>query len=89
MIEDAPGTITIIDVSGDPADAAVRNTIGFSSLDGDEAALDALGIKTYDGGVVEVETDNGDIDVTCRIPPCRRTSSPNTSPFRPTAPRPT
>lgn len=64
VIEDAPGTITIIDVSGDPADASVRNTIGFSSLDGDEAALDALGIKTYDGGVVEVETDNGDINVT-------------------------
>ncbi|MPZ34129.1 MAG: hypothetical protein GEV13_24610 [Rhodospirillales bacterium] len=59
VVEDAPGTITIIDVSGDPAAAAVRNTIGFSSLDGDEAALEALGIRTYDGGVLE--TDEGDI----------------------------
>ena len=64
VIENAPGTISIIDVSGNPADATVRNTIGFSALDAHEAALDALGIKTYDGGVVEVETDNGDIDVT-------------------------
>lgn len=63
VIENAPGTITIIDVSGNPADASVRNTIGFSALDAHEAALDALGIKTYDGGVVEVETDDGDIDV--------------------------
>ncbi len=52
VVEDAPGTITIIDVSGNPADAAVRNTIGFSALDGDEAALDALGIKTQDGTTV-------------------------------------
>ena len=61
VVEDAPGTITIIDVSGDPAAAAVRNTIGFSALDGDEAALDALGLKTYDGGTLE--TDEGDIVV--------------------------
>ena len=52
MVEDAAGTITIIDVSGDPAAAAVRNTIGFSALDGDEAALEALGIRTYDGGTL-------------------------------------
>ena len=39
-------------MSGNPADAAVRNTIGFSALDGDEAALDALGIKTQDGTTV-------------------------------------
>ena len=52
VVEDAPGTITIIDVSGNPADAVVRNTIGFSSLDGDEAALDALGIKTQDGATI-------------------------------------
>ena len=61
VVEDAPGTITIIDVSGDPAAAAVRNTIGFSALDADEAALDALGMRTYDGGTLE--TDEGDIVV--------------------------
>ena len=58
VVEDAAGTITIIDVSGDPAAAAVRNTIGFSALDGDEAALDALGLKTYDGGTLETDEDD-------------------------------
>ena len=61
VVEDAPGTITIIDVSGDPAAAAVRNTIGFSALDGDEVALDTLGLRTHDGGTLE--TDEGDIVV--------------------------
>ena len=59
VVEDAPGTISIIDVSGDPADAAVRNTIGFSALDGEEAALEALGIRIYDGGTLE--TDDGEV----------------------------
>ena len=86
VVEDAAGTITIIDVSGDPAAAAVRNTIGFSALDGDEAALDALGIRTYDGGTLEA--DEGDMP-SFPIRRCRRTSSPNTSRCRPMAPAPT
>ena len=53
VVENAAGSITIIDVSGAPSAAAIRNTIGFSTLDASEAALDALGIKTYDGGTVD------------------------------------
>jgi predicted extracellular nuclease/2',3'-cyclic-nucleotide 2'-phosphodiesterase (5'-nucleotidase family) len=47
-LDDAPGTITVISVPANAAEAAVRNTIGFSALDAFEAQLDALGIKTLD-----------------------------------------
>ena len=59
-VENAPGTVTIIDVSGGAATAAVRNTIGFSALDGDEALLDTLGIKTYDGGTINPDSGTPD-----------------------------
>ena len=49
-VENAPGSVTVISVPADPALAVVRNTIGFTALDAFEAELDALGIKTYDGG---------------------------------------
>jgi len=49
VIENAPGTVSIIDLSGGAAAASVRNTIGFSALDGFEAALSDLGIKIFAG----------------------------------------
>lgn len=49
VIENASGTVTIIDVSGGAAAAQVRNTVGFTALDGNEAALELLGIKIFAG----------------------------------------
>jgi predicted extracellular nuclease/phosphodiesterase/alkaline phosphatase D-like protein len=43
------GSVTIIDVSGGAAAATVRNTIDFTALDGNEAALSANGIKIFSG----------------------------------------
>lgn len=43
------GSISIIDVSGGAAAAAVANTIGFGSLDGQEAALRAQGLALFPG----------------------------------------
>lgn len=49
VIENASGSVTIIDMSGGPTAAAVRNTIGFTALDGNEALLSTLGIKIFGG----------------------------------------
>ncbi len=50
VVENPAGSVSIIAVPADLSATSVRNTIGFTALDGDEAALDLLGIKTYDGG---------------------------------------
>ena len=61
MVEDAPGTISIIDVSGEPAPRRCATRSASRPLDGDEAALETHGLRTYDGGTLE--TDEGDIVV--------------------------
>jgi predicted extracellular nuclease/2',3'-cyclic-nucleotide 2'-phosphodiesterase (5'-nucleotidase family) len=46
----ANGTISIIDVSGGAAAATVQTTVGFTALNGSEAALDgALGLSLFPG----------------------------------------
>jgi hypothetical protein len=75
-VENAPGTITIIAVPLDASQAAVRNTIGFSALDPFERSW----MRSASGPMTAA-------------PPrptrrSRRTWSRNTSPSRPTAPRP-
>ncbi|MFS8037816.1 ExeM/NucH family extracellular endonuclease [Xanthobacter sp. AM11] len=49
VIENASGSVSVIDMSGGAAAATVRNTIGFSSLDGFESELADLGIKIFAG----------------------------------------
>ncbi len=53
-VDNAGGSVTIISIPSNPADAAVRNTVGFTALDALEKELDALGLKTYDGGTLTV-----------------------------------
>lgn len=65
-VDNAPGTVTIISVPADAAEASVRNTVGFSALDGFEAQLDALGIKTLDAAEIEVES--GVLTGTIQVP---------------------
>ncbi|MBR0666664.1 ExeM/NucH family extracellular endonuclease [Roseomonas hellenica] len=64
-VDNAPGTITIISVPANAADAVVRNTVGFGALDAFEAQLDALGIKTLDATTIEFESGalNGELAV--------------------------
>ncbi|BBF93624.1 ExeM/NucH family extracellular endonuclease [Blastochloris tepida] len=63
VIENASGSVTIIDMSGGAATADVRNTIGFTALDGSEALLATLGIKTYTGTAAgAVPTASQDIE---------------------------
>jgi Ca2+-binding RTX toxin-like protein len=45
----APGSVTIIDVSGGVQAATVTNTIGFGDLNGSEAALKGQGLALFDG----------------------------------------
>jgi len=47
--ENAPGTVSIIDMSGGAAAAEVVNTIGFGSLDGFEDQLLEAGLQLYPG----------------------------------------
>lgn len=49
VVENVPGTVSIIDISGGAAAASVRNTVGFSALDGFESQLSGLGIKIFGG----------------------------------------
>lgn len=62
-IDNASGSVTIIDISGGAATAQVRNTVGFTALDGAEAALDLLGIKIFAGnGNLPAPTASQDIE---------------------------
>lgn len=59
----APGSVTIIDMSGGAAGATVRNTIGFGALDGFEDQLSDLGIKIFGGNSdLEAPTASQDIE---------------------------
>ena len=49
-VSNANGTISIIDVSGGAAAATVQTTVGFTALNGSEAALDGtLGLSLFPG----------------------------------------
>jgi predicted extracellular nuclease/2',3'-cyclic-nucleotide 2'-phosphodiesterase (5'-nucleotidase family) len=65
-VDNAPGTVTVISVPANAADAVVRNTIGFSALDAFEAQLDALGIKTLDA--TQITVGSGALSGTLTIP---------------------
>ncbi len=65
-IDDAQGSISIIAITANPADAALRNTIGFSSLDPFKAELAALGLKTP--GATEIEVESGVLTGTIEVP---------------------
>ncbi len=48
-LNNAPGSISIIDVSGGAAAATIQSTISFAGLNGSEAALRTAGIPIYAG----------------------------------------
>ncbi|MEP9349082.1 ExeM/NucH family extracellular endonuclease [Xanthobacter sp. KR7-225] len=63
VIENAPGSVSVIDMAAGAANATVRNTIGFSALDGFEAQLSDLGIKIFAGsGDLPAPTASQDIE---------------------------
>ena len=55
--ENAAGSISIIDMSNGAAAAAVLNTIGFASVDGNEAALKAAGLALYPGQAASADIE--------------------------------
>lgn len=59
----APGSVTIIDMSGGAVGATVRNTVGFTALDGFEDQLSDLGLKIFGGNSdLEAPTASQDIE---------------------------
>ncbi len=63
VIENAAGSISIIDISQGASAATVRNTIGFTALDGSEGLLAQAGIKIFEGsGDLPAPTASQDIE---------------------------